>query len=108
MTDHIITVPPIKHLVNNYGEPTTSHKLATGKEPSVKNLRVLLFLCILQKATSHFDTKLLNMHHQSQKCFWGIFVGILQHQKEYLIYIPSTRKAVSPHDVVFEEKNLVR
>ena len=29
-TDHIFTVLPIKHLVNQDGEPTTPHKLATA------------------------------------------------------------------------------
>ena len=45
------------------------------------------------------------MCHQSQKVFHGILVGILQHQKGYLIYIPSKRKIVSSHDAVFEKKN---
>ena len=31
MTDHIFPVIPMKHLVNQDGEPTTPHKLATGK-----------------------------------------------------------------------------
>ena len=43
------------------------------------------------------------MRHQSQKGFLGIFVGIPQHQKGYLIYIPSKRKIVSSRDVVFDE-----
>ena len=43
------------------------------------------------------------MRHQSQKGFLGIFVGIKQHQKGYLIYIPSKRKIVSSRDVVFDE-----
>ena len=34
-TDHIFTVLPIKHLVNQDGEPTTPHKLATTTKPSV-------------------------------------------------------------------------
>ena len=48
------------------------------------------------------------MHHQSQKGFWGISVGNTQDQKGYLIYVPSTRKTVSSHGVVFDEKMLVR
>ena len=43
------------------------------------------------------------MRHQSQKNFRGMFVGIPQHQKGYLIYVPSTRKIVSSHDVVFDK-----
>ena len=41
------------------------------------------------------------MRHQSQKGFWGISVGVPQHQKWYLIYVPITNKIVSLHDVVF-------
>ena len=43
------------------------------------------------------------MHHQAQKGFRGIFVGIPQHQKGYLVYVPSTRKIISSYDVVFDE-----
>ena len=39
----------------------------------------------------------------SAKGFCGIFVGIPQNQKRYLVYIPSTRKIISSHDVVFDE-----
>ena len=55
------------------------------KKPSVSNLHVLLCPCVVQKATADVDTKALNMRHQSQKGFHGIFVGIPQHQKGYLI-----------------------
>ena len=103
MTAHIFPVLPIKHLVNQDGDPTTPHKLATGKKTSVSKLRDLLCLCVVQKANSHVDTNVLNMRHQSQKGFWDIFVGIPQHQNRYLIYIPNTRKLVSSHDVVFED-----
>ena len=44
------------------------------------------------------------MFHQSKKGFWGIFVGIPQHPKGYLAYIPSTWKIVSLRDVIFENK----
>ena len=43
------------------------------------------------------------MRHQAQKGFRGIFVGIPQHQKGYLVYVPSTRKVISSYDVVFDE-----
>ena len=39
----------------------------------------------------------------SAKVFFGIFVGIPQHQKGYLVYVPSTRKIISSYDVVFDE-----
>ena len=43
------------------------------------------------------------MRHQAQKGFRGIFVGIPEHQKGYLVYVPSTRTVISLYDVVFEE-----
>ena len=52
---------------------------------------------------AHVETKTLNMRHQAQKGFRGIFVGIPQHQKLYLVYVPSTRKIISSCDVVFDE-----
>ena len=103
MTYHIFSILPIKHLVNQYGKPTMPHKLATDMEPSVSNLYVLLFQSVVQKATAHVDRKLLNIHHKSQKDFCVIFVVIPQHQKGYLIYVPSTWKIVSSHDILFEE-----
>ena len=58
---------------------------------------------VVQKATAHVETKALNMCHQAQKGFQGIFVGFPQHQKGYLVYVPSTRKIISSYDVVFDE-----
>ena len=43
------------------------------------------------------------MRHQAQKWFCGIFVGISEHQKGYLVYVHSTRKIISSYDVVFDE-----
>ena len=73
---HIFPVLPIKDLINEDGNPTTPHKLATGKKTSVSHLRVLFFPCVIRKATAHVDTKTLNMRHQAQKGFRSIFVGI--------------------------------
>ena len=103
MTDHIFPVLPIKDLINEDGDPTTPHKLATGTKPSVSHLRVLFCPCVVQKATAHVETKTLNMRHQSQKGFHGISVGIPQHQKGYLFYVPSTRKGIFSYGVVFDE-----
>ena len=44
------------------------------------------------------------MRHQARKSFCGIFVGITQHQKGYLLYVPSKRKILSSYDVVFDER----
>ena len=68
-TYHIFYVLPIKHLINQDDEPNTPHKLATGTKPSVSNIRVLFFPCAVSKATSHVDTKVLNICHQTHKVF---------------------------------------
>ena len=44
------------------------------------------------------------MRHQAQKEFRGIFVGIIEHQKGYLVFVPSTRKIISSYDVVFGKR----
>ena len=43
------------------------------------------------------------MRHQAHKVFRSIFVGIPDHQKGYLVYVPGTKKVVSSYDVVFDE-----
>ena len=91
-TDHIFPVLLIKDLINKEGDLTTPHKLATGTKFSVSHLRVLFCSCVVRKATQHVETKTLNMRYQAQKGFHGIFVGIPEHQKVYLVYLPSTRK----------------
>ena len=78
-------------------------KLATGTKPSVSHFCVLSCPCVVRKATAHVETKALNMRHQAQKGFCGIFVGIPEHQKGYLVYVPSTMKIISSYDVVFDE-----
>ena len=102
MIDHIFPVLTIKYLIKEDGDPTTPHKLAKGTKPSVSHLRVLFFPCVVQKYTAHVETKELNMRHQAQKGFRGIFVGIPEHQKGYLVYIPSTRNIISSYDVLFD------
>ena len=83
-TDHIFQVLPIKYLIDEDGNPTMPHKLATGTKPSVSHLRVLFCPCVVRKATAHVETKMLNMRHQAQKGFCGIFVGIPQHRTTIL------------------------
>ena len=104
-TGHIFPVLPIKDLINEDGDPTKPHELATGMKPSVSHLRVLFCPCVVRKATAHVETNTLNMCHQSQKGFRRIFVGIPQHQKVYLAYVPSTRKVILSYDVVFDKNN---
>ena len=43
------------------------------------------------------------MRHQAQKGFRSILVGIIQHQKGYLLYLPQTLKIISSYDVVFDD-----
>ena len=62
-TDHIFPVLPIKYLINEDGEPTTSFKIATGTKTSLSHLRVLFCPCVVRKATAHVDKKALNMRH---------------------------------------------
>ena len=38
------------------------------------------------------------MRHQEQKGFRGILVGITQHQKVYIVYVPGTRNIISSYD----------
>ena len=102
-TDPIFLVISIKFLINEDGDPTTQFKLETGTKPSVSHLNVLFCPCVLWKATAHVGTKTLNMSHQAQKGFCGTFVGITQHQKGYLVYVPSKRKIIYSYDVVFDE-----
>ena len=88
MTDHIFPVLPIKYLINEDGDPTTPHKLTTIKKPSVSHLRVLFCPCAVQKVMAHVEAKTLNMRHQSQKRFRGIFVGIPDIKKDILCTYP--------------------
>ena len=43
------------------------------------------------------------MHHQVKNSFCGIFVGISQHQKGYLVYVPQKQIIVSLYVVVSDE-----
>ena len=89
--------------MNEDGDLDTPYKLATGTKPSVSRLRVLFCPCVSQKASAHVGAQALNMRHQVQKGFCGIFFGIPQHQKVYLVYVASARKIISSYDVVFDE-----
>ena len=87
-TYHIFPVLPIKDLINEDGDPTTPHKMATGTKPSVYHLRVSFCTCVVRKATVHVETKTLNMRHQAQKEFRGIFVGIQRIKKDIVCTYP--------------------
>ena len=59
--------------------------------------------CVVHKDTAHIDKNTINMRHQAHNVFRGIFVGITQHQKGYLLYVPSASKIISSYDAVFDE-----
>ena len=103
MAYHIFPVLPIKDVRNEDGEPTIPFKLATCAKSSISHLRVLFFPCVVRKANAHVGTKASNMCYQEQKGFRVIFVGIPQHQKGYLVYVPCKRKIVSFYAVIFDE-----
>ena len=102
-TDHIFPVLPIKYMINEDGDLTTPFKIASGTKPSVSHVCMLFCLCVVLKATAHVGTKTLNMRHQAQKGFCCIYVGIPQHQKIYLVYVPNKGKIISSYDVAFDE-----
>ena len=47
------------------------------------------------------------MRHKPQNSFLGISFGIPQNQNGYLIYVPSTQKIISSHDVFLTNKSSV-
>ena len=101
--DHIFLVLTIKYMINEDGDSTTPFKVATGIKPSVSNLCVLFCPYVVRKAMEHVYKKALNMRHQAQKGCRGIFVGIPQHQKGYLVYVPSTKKIIYLFGFVSDE-----
>ena len=106
--DHIFPVLPIKYMINEDDKTTTTFKLVTGTKTSVSHLPVLFCPCVVRKYTSYVGTNWLNMCHQAQNNFRGIFVIIPQYQKVYLVYVTSTRKIISSYDVVFVKTIQVR
>ena len=102
-TDHIFPVLTIKQLVNQISEATTSHKLETDMKPSVPNLTVLFYPCVVQKSTAHVHTKALNMRHQLKKGFWVSSLKFYNIKLGYLIYVPSTQKIEFSNDVLFDK-----
>ena len=100
---YILLVLATKDLINEYVKPTTQFKLVTGTKPSISHLRVLFCQCIVQKSTAHIRKNSLNMHHPAQNSFCGVFVGIPQHQKGCLVYVPHKLNILSLYNVVFYE-----
>ena len=92
---HILPILPIKDLINNDGDTTTPFKFATGTKHLITRLSVLFCPCVVRKDIELAGKKALNMSHQAQNGLYGIFVGIPQHQKGYLVYVPHKWKIVS-------------
>ena len=86
----IMPVLPLKDLVNESGEQTTSIKLMTGNKARIGHIRTLFCPVIVKKLTAQHKGKSLNMRHQPQKGFRGIFVGIPDNQAGYDVYVPAT------------------
>ena len=103
MAYHIFQVLPIKDLINKADKPTTTYKLASGMKSLISNLRVSFCPSIVLISTAHVGKKFLKICHQAQKVFCGIFVGIPQHQKWYLVYVPHKQKIVCSYYVVFDD-----
>ena len=80
-THQIFPVLTIKHLVNQDGEPTTPHKLATDTKTLVSNICVPFFPYVVKKETSHINRKALNIHHQL-KMFFGVYLLELHNTKK--------------------------
>ena len=101
---YIFPILPIRELINEDDKPTTPFKLATGMKPSGSHLSILCCPCVVRKYTENIGTKALNMRHQVQKGFRGIFVWIPQHQKEYIFNVTHRQKVIFSCDVVFDER----
>ena len=84
-TYHIFPVLPIKDMINKDSDTKTPHKLARVTKPLLSSLRSLFCPCVVRKDTARVGTKALTMSHQAKKGFRGIFVGISQHKKGYLV-----------------------
>ena len=100
---YALSVLPLKYLVNEKGEPCTLFELMNGEKPSVRHLRTLFCPVIVKKHTAMKDKKVVNMRHQAQKGYRGIFVGMPENQEGYLCYVPSIRNTVTSYDALFDK-----
>ena len=84
MTDHIFPFLPIKDLINEDGDPTTPHQMATGTKPLMSHLRVLFCPCVVRKATTHVETKTLTCVTKRKKGFAVSSLGFQSTKKDTL------------------------
>ena len=65
-------------------------------------MRVISSMCCTKRQGACLD-KDVKHASPSAKGFRSIFDGIQEHQKGYLVYVPSTRKIISSYDDVFDK-----
>ena len=70
---NIFPVLPIKYLIDKDIDPTTPYKVETGMKNEISHLCLLFCLCAMQKSTAHLGKKALNICHQEQRGFLGIY-----------------------------------
>ena len=66
-------------------------------------MRVIFPMCSTESYCTHCQKCVKYVSPSEKKGFRGIFVGIPQHQKRYIVYVPCTRKIIYSYDVVFDE-----
>ena len=74
-----------------------------GEKPPVRHLRTLFCPVIVKKHTAMKDKKMVNMRHQAQKGYRGIFVGMPENQEGYLCYVLSICNMVTSYDMLFDK-----
>ena len=84
-TNHIFLVLPIKGIIMRMAIQQRHTNFQ-----QVRNLQYDIYACyfvhVLYKSLRRTVRQTINMCHQAQKRFWGIFVGIPEHQKGYHVY----------------------
>ena len=98
-SDHIFPVLPNKYLINEDGKPTTPFNLQQVQNLQYRICVFIFFVCCTKLYCTCWDRGI----KQSQNGFHGIFVGILQYQNWYTVYIPKKCKILSSYGVVFYE-----
>ena len=73
----------------------------------VRNLQYCIYMfyfpmCCKKIYFTHWD-KGIKHASPSEKGFHGIFAGIKNHQKGYLVYAPHKRKIASSYNLIFDE-----
>ena len=99
--DHIFPLLPNKDLINEDGQLTMKFKFVTGRKPSISLFFFWFVCCTKIYCTCWY--KGVKYASPIAKVICGIFFGIIQHQKGYLVYVPHIWKIISLYNVVFDE-----